>query len=74
MKRSPTPSKRRKIVVGGTHNAFRAWVRNNRMDLRHAVHVTFREQIMGLELKPQDIVRLGPISDAMELELKLRIR
>lgn len=65
----------RKVIVGGTWREYRAWCK--RWDLvpeRDAIFADTPEKLMGLELKLDDIVRLGPISQDMELLLKTRIR
>jgi hypothetical protein len=65
---------RRKVVVGGTHRDFLHWCRENGISPMRCIRPTFREHLMGLEIKKEDIVRLGYMSPEMETELLLRIR
>lgn len=65
---------RRKVVVGGTYRDYREWLRDNRVNAGDARYIIYPEQLMGLELDENDIVRLGYISQAMEELLRSRIR
>lgn len=63
-----------KVVVGGTYRDYREWLIRNQVSERDAPHISHAEQLMGLELKESDIVRLGYMSPDMEQLLKTRIR
>lgn len=65
---------RRKIVVGGTHVQFLAWLRENNLPPSSAVFADDYHRIAGLELKPEDIVRLGPVPFELEQYIQTRIR
>ena len=64
----------RKVIVGGTHQQFMEWCRRNKVSPTRARRAAYPENLLGLELKEEDIVRLGPISGEMEIMLKTRIR
>ena len=66
---------RKKVVVGGEYRDFLAWCREqgiSPMQARWAGNDV--EKIIGLELKPGDIVRLRNVSPRMEEALRTRIR
>lgn len=63
-----------KVVVGGTYRDYKEWLRDNKVSERDAIYVNHPDKLMGLELKPEDVVRLGYMSPAMEALLKTRIR
>jgi len=65
---------RRKVVLGATYRQLVDWAIARKLSPRDVIWVTRPEHLMGLELKPDDIVRLGPISQAMEDLLLTRIR
>lgn len=72
--RSNTPS-RRPVVVGGTYRHFRQWCQENKVAERDAIHVGVEiERLLGLEIKQEDIVRLGYGSPGFEEVLRTRIR
>lgn len=64
----------RKVIVGGTYRDFRDWLRENRMLEQEVVWADRPEKLLGLELKEDQIVRLGYMTPEMETLLKTRIR
>ena len=67
-------AKRRKVIVGGSHLDFIRWCRENDVSPMSVIRPTFWEALLGLELKEEDIVRIGPMSSKMEEVLRTRIR
>lgn len=65
---------RRKIAIGGNHAQFLNYKHEHKLDNRAIVHATRIEHLFGLELKPEDVVRLGPVSEQFEMILKTRFR
>lgn len=52
-------SDRRKIVLAPTYRHFLNWCRDQDIPPTQAIFADSNEKIMGLELKPEDIVDLG---------------
>lgn len=52
-------SDRRKIVLAQSYPHFLNWCRENDISPMRACYADSNEKIMGLELKPEDIVDLG---------------
>ncbi len=50
---------RRKVVITGNYRQFRDWCRENNVPESRAIYADSHERLMGLELKPEDIVRTG---------------
>lgn len=67
-------AKRKKAVIGGSTQAYMSWLKGTGTRSRDVWRVRHRDDLMGLELKEDDIVRLGPISADMEDLLRTRIR
>jgi hypothetical protein len=66
---------RRKVVIGGTYVQYRNWLHETMTSNRDALYVGDHwEKLLGLELEPTDVVRLGPVSDRLEDILKSRFR
>ena len=64
-----------KVVVGGTYRDYVRWRDENHLSPMDALYVgEHAERLMGLELEPQQIVRLGIISKEFEELLLTRIR
>ena len=63
-----------KYIIGGTHRHYMQWLRDNGvLNHRDAVHITREEQLMGLQIKKDQIVRLGWGSPAFEALLLTRM-
>lgn len=66
---------RKKVVIGGNYRDYRLWLIDNKLSERDAFYVGHAEEkLMGLELKEEDIVRLGPVSYRLAQYLRTRIR
>ena len=63
-----------KVLVGGTYRDFRDWLYHNRVLEQQVVWADRPEKLLGLELAPEDVVRLGTLTPAMEELLQTRIR
>lgn len=67
-------AKSRKVVIGGTHQDFKKWLFDNKLPESAVYRATRAEHLLGLEIKQEDIVRLGYLSPEAEMVLKTRIR
>lgn len=68
-----------KVVIGGTYKELVTWSlsQNPKLGPRDVIWIgndMQAERLMGLELALDDIVRLGPVSSAVEELLATRIR
>lgn len=65
----------KRTVVGGTHQRFIAWCKDQGISPNRARYVgNDIHRVMGLELKESDVVRLGGTTPEMEQYLRARIR
>lgn len=66
---------RKKLVVGGSYQAFIEWCRGQGISPNQAWYAgDDPHKVMGLELQESDIVRWGGVSAQMEQLLRTRIR
>lgn len=64
-----------KVIVGGTYREYMRWRAEQGLSPMEAFYIgDDPERLLGLELKEEDIVRLGPISKMTEETLRTRIR
>lgn len=72
--RQQTKVPRRKIVLAINYRHYQDWLRDNNLSPSDYVHVYSDEQLLGLELSPDDVIDLGgsPV-DRFLLSTRIRL-
>lgn len=48
-----------KVVIAGNRNDYRDWLEQTGLSSNEAIYVNSNEQLMGMELAPDDVVYVG---------------